>query len=442
MSAGASGVAAVASAAARLQVVLAQIARDNAALAIYNSIDEAGALAAARASDARRAAAAPWSAIDGMLLAVKDNIDVAGLPTTAGLGFRRGRIATADAFVVARLRAAGAIVVGKVNMHAAAFGATGRNVDFGDCANPAHPGFVAGGSSSGSAAAVAQGWAQLALGTDTMGSVRIPASYCGIAAIKPSAGAISNTGVVPLCARLDHVGLLAPDAAHLALALPLVAGFDPADAASQRFDLRVLAATPRRLRAPRAPFGTAVTPAIWERFEAALQVAVRMGCVVERFDAPACDLGALRRAGLLLSEAEMLITFDAEWRTQRAAFPAEMAAAMAWVEGKSARDTARALSVLAIGVPLLRQLQGDADCLLLPTAPQEPFALDAPVPPNQADLTTLPNIAGTPAASVPMPCGVGERATGLQVIGAFGADMAVLAFAAAYQAALADTRQA
>lgn len=436
------GVPGVASATSRLQTVLAQVARDNAAMAIYNSIDEAGALAAARASDARRAAGTPWSAIDGMLLAVKDNIDVAGLPTTAGLGFRRGHVAATDAFVVARLRAAGAIVVGKVNMHAAAFGATGRNVDFGDCANPAHPGHVAGGSSSGSAAAIAQGWAQLALGTDTMGSVRIPASYCGIASIKPSAGAISNAGVVPLCARLDHVGLLAPDAAHLALALPLATGFDPADAASQRFDLAAVAATPRRLRAPRAPFGTAVANGIWARFEAALQVAQRIGCVVERFDAPVCDLGALRRAGLLISEAEMLITFDAEWRTRRAAFPAEMAAAMTWAEGKSARDMARALTVLATGVPLLRQLQGDADCLLLPTATQEPFALDAPVPANQADLTTLPNIAGAPAVSVPMPVAAGQRAAGLQVISAPGADMTVLAFAAAYQAALADTRPA
>ena len=442
MSAGESGAQAVGSTLARLKAVLAQVGRDNAAMAIYNCIDEAGALTAAGASDARRAAGTPWSAIDGMLLAVKDNIDVAGLPTTAGLGFRRAHVAAADAFVVARLRAAGAIVVGKVNMHAAAFGATGRNVDFGDCANPAHPGHVAGGSSSGSAAAVAQGWAQLALGTDTMGSVRIPASYCGIASIKPSAGVISTGGVVPLCARLDHVGLLAQDAADLALALPLAAGYDPADPASRGYDLKAVAAAPRRLRAPRAPFGTAVAPGIWARFEAALQVAMRMGCVVERFDAPACDLGGLRRAGLLLSEAEMLVIFEAEWRTQRAAFPAEMAAAMAWAEGKSARDMARALTVLATGVPLMRQLQGDADCLLLPTAAQEAFALDAAVPANQADLTTLPNIAGTPAASVPMPVAAGERAAGLQVIGAPGADMAVLAFACAYQAALADARPA
>ena len=419
----------------RAEAVLADIAARNVGLAIFIHADDAGALAAARASDARHAEGRPLSAIDGKFLAVKDNIDVAGLPTTGGLGFLRGRVASQDAFVVARLRAAGAVILGKANMHAAAFGATNHNADFGDCANPAHPGHVAGGSSGGSAAAIAAGWADLALGTDTMGSVRVPASYCGIAAIKPSAGAISCGGVLPLGTRLDHVGLLARAARDLATALPLAAGFDAADPAARAFDFSAPAEAPRRLRAPRAPFGTDIEPGVWTRFEATLDVLAAAGCSVERFDAPACDLGVLRRAGLLLSEAEMLVTFDTQWRAQRAAFPAGMAAAMAWAEGKSARDLARALTVLAGGVPLLRQLMGDAHSLLLPTTPQVPFLLEATVPANQADLTTLANIAGAPAVSVPMPCAAGELSCGLQIIGAPGQDMAVLALAQAYEQA-------
>ncbi len=420
-----------------VRATLDDIGMRNAALNIYTGLDEAGALAAARASDARHAAGAPLSVLDGAILAVKDNIDVAGLPTTAGLGFRREQIASADDFVVARLRAAGAIVLGKVDMHAAAFGATSRNADFGDCANPTHPGLVAGGSSGGSAAAVAIGWAQLALGTDTMGSVRVPASYCGVAAIKPAAGLISCGGVVPLCARLDHVGLLARDARDLALALPFAAAFDAADPAARRFGPQVPLPIASMARAPRAPLGAIVEPGIWARFEAALATIARLGCVVERFDAPPCDLGRLRRAGLLLTGAEMLVIYETEWREKRAAFPHEMAATMNWAEGKSARDMARAMCLMDSGIPLQRQLQGTAQCLLLPTSPLSPFPTDAPAPANQADLTVLPNISGSPAASVPMPRGPGELSAGLQIMGCEGDDMAVLALAAAYQAAIA-----
>jgi len=420
-----------------VHATLDDIAARNASLNIYTWLDQAGALAAARASDARHATGATLSVLDGAILAVKDNIDVAGLPTTAGLGFRRDRIAGADAFVVARLRAAGAIVLGKVNMHAAAFGATTRNADFGDCANPTHPGRVAGGSSGGSAAALAAGWAQLALGTDTMGSVRIPASYCGVAGIKPSAGTISCGGVLPLCARLDHVGLLARNAPDLALALPLAAGFDAADPAARRFGPLSPLAIPSTARAPRAPLGSDVEPGIWARFEAALQAIERLGCVVERFDAPPCDLGRLRRAGLLMTGSEMLVIYETDWREKRAAFPAEMAATMTWAEGKSARDMARALTLMDSGIPLQRHLQGTAQCLLLPTSPLSPFSNDLPAPANQADLTVLPNISGSPAASVPMPCEAGELSAGLQIIGREGDDMAVLALAGAYQEAMA-----
>jgi aspartyl-tRNA(Asn)/glutamyl-tRNA(Gln) amidotransferase subunit A len=425
------------SAVARVEGVLADIAARNDELSIYIHVDAAGALAAARASDARRAAARSLSAIDGLTLAVKDNIDVAGLPTTAGLGFRLGHIAAQDAFVVARLRAAGAVVIGKANMHPAAFGATNRNADFGDCANPAHPGLVPGGSSGGSAAAVAAGWADFALGTDTMGSVRIPASYCGIAGIKPSAGAISGGGVVPLCARLDHVGLLARDVGLLAQALPLAAGFDPADPYAREYPLWKVRPLPRTLRVPRAPFGTAIEPAVWTRFEAALALIAPLGCMIERFDAPPCDFSTIRRAGLLLSEAEMLVTFEAQWRAGQAAFPPDMAAAMAWAESKGARDMARALVIMETGTPLFRQLLGDADCLLLPTAPQLPFAFAATPPANQADLTVLGNVAGAPGLSVPLPCGAEELSCGLQVLARPGDDMVVLALGAAIRSAFA-----
>ncbi|MBL8382545.1 MAG: amidase [Burkholderiales bacterium] len=418
---------------ARLEAVLADIAARNGALAIYLQVDADGARAAAAAADRRLATGAARSPLDGCLVGVKDNIDVAGLATTAGLGFRRGRVAARDAFVVERLRAAGAVIVGKLNMHPAAFGATNRNADFGDCANPTHPGLVPGGSSGGSAAAVAAGWADLALGSDTLGSVRLPASYCGVAGFKPTGGAISNGGVVPLSTRLDQVGLLAPDVAGLERGLAATAAFDPDCAGARAIDAAPVAA-PTVLRAPRTPLGAAVEPGVWARFEAALAALERGGFRVERFDAPPVDLGRLRRAALLLSTSELLVTFEAEWRDARPAFPPDMAAAMAWAEGKSARDLARALHLIDGGGPLLRRLLGAARCLLLPAAPQVAFAIDARAPDNQADLTTTASLAGAPAASVPMPRADGALSAGLQIVGHPGADREVLAVARAYEA--------
>ena len=137
----------------------------------------------------------------GICVGVKDNIDVKGFATTAGMATRIGRQAKQDAFVINRLRQTGAQFIGKLNMHEGALGATNQNEHFGDCHNPHKHGYTPGGSSGGSAAAVASGMVGLSLGTDTMGSVRIPAAYCGIFGFKPSRGAVSNHGSVT-CSRV------------------------------------------------------------------------------------------------------------------------------------------------------------------------------------------------------------------------------------------------
>lgn len=421
----------------RLRATLADVKVRNPALHVFTAVDESGALEAARASAARLAAGSPLSAIDGTFVSIKDNIDVAGLPTTAGLGFRRTAIAARDAFVVARLRAAGAVILGKVNMHAAAFGATNRNADYGDCDNPAHPGCVPGGSSGGSAASVAAGWAQLSLGTDTMGSVRLPASYCGVAGFKPTFGAISTAGVVPLCAQLDHVGLLAASMSTIAAGLAVAAGFDATHPWAR--PVRMAPSIDRRLhlRAPLAGGPTEVEHSVWRRFEVSLAAIAALGHNISRFETPKRDPGALRRAGLLLSEAGLLVTYAREWRDAPEQFPAEMRAAMRWAEGKSASDAARAGETVAEGITLLRTMRADADLLLLPTAPQQAFSRSVPAPANQADLCCLANFEGAPAASLPMRCGGDERSAGLQVIGAPGNDLTVLALCRELESAIA-----
>ncbi len=160
----------------------------------------------------------------GLRLAVKDNIDVAGMPGAAGMAPFRERIAAADAACVARLRAAGAVFVGKTLMDEAAFGAIGDNPWFGRCHNPARYGFTPGGSSAGSAAAVAAGLCDAALGTDTLGSVRIPASYCGVVGYLPGRGAVDATGVMPLMPEFDRVGVLARSVADAARVASTMAG--------------------------------------------------------------------------------------------------------------------------------------------------------------------------------------------------------------------------
>ncbi|MFW5816746.1 MAG: amidase, partial [Wenzhouxiangella sp.] len=205
---------------------LDRIEANNPRLNAFVRIEADGARAAAVES-ARRYAAGQARALEGLPIAIKDNLDLAGSPTTAGMLTRKHHLADSDAAVVRRLKAAGAIIVGKLHLTEAALGADGANPHFGNCQNPVKLGHSPGGSSSGSAAAVAAGLVPAALGTDTMGSVRIPAAYCGIWGFKPSFGLVSSAGSVAVSRRLDHVGPLTRSAEDLELLLSVMAGFDP-----------------------------------------------------------------------------------------------------------------------------------------------------------------------------------------------------------------------
>lgn len=168
----------------------------------------------------------------GVPLALKDLFDVRGLATTAGSVIRADAIATEDAAVTARLRAAGAILLGKLNLHEWALGVTTNNPHFGPTRNPWDLERIPGGSSGGSAAAVAAGLCLGSIGSDTGGSIRIPASLCGIVGLKPTRGRVSLRGVVPLSWSLDSAGPMTRTVRDIALLLQVIAGYDPADPAS------------------------------------------------------------------------------------------------------------------------------------------------------------------------------------------------------------------
>jgi Asp-tRNA(Asn)/Glu-tRNA(Gln) amidotransferase A subunit family amidase len=199
--------------------VLARIEERNSELGAYLHVDADGALAQARAADAERR---PLP-LRGIPLCVKDNIDVAGMPTTAGAS-RWRRLPERDATVVARLRKAGAVIVGKGHTNEFAYGIDGANEHWGDCRNPDDPARICGGSSSGPAVATAAGMALAGLGTDTAGSLRVPASFCGVVGVRTTLGRLPSEGVVPLADSFDTVGPLARTAEDAAILLDVMTG--------------------------------------------------------------------------------------------------------------------------------------------------------------------------------------------------------------------------
>jgi aspartyl-tRNA(Asn)/glutamyl-tRNA(Gln) amidotransferase subunit A len=338
------------------------------------------------------------SAGEGKLaLAVKDNIDVAGLHAAAGIQAFRHRIPSKDAACIAALRARGAVVLGKTLMDEAALGALGDNPWFGRCHNPLRHGYTAGGSSAGSAAAVAAGLCDAALGTDTLGSVRIPASYCGVVGFIPSPGILSLDGVMPLAPSFDRVGVLAQSVGAVAK----IAGI-PVE--STKSTIGVIGAVD----------------------DAASNLSRRGHRILQM---QPLDWAALRRAALLLVEREgaqvhaallddpssgLSVPVRAALDFGRRAGPDRLEKAHARIEG-------------------MRGWMGECDLVLLPTTPQAAFAFDTPAPESQADYTAPASVLGLPAISVPGGARDGLP-VGIQLAGRKGADSVLLGIAAALAA--------
>jgi aspartyl-tRNA(Asn)/glutamyl-tRNA(Gln) amidotransferase subunit A len=400
---------------------LQAIERDNPRLRAFYCVDAEGARAAARASDARRQAGSALGRLDGVAIAIKDNLDVAGLPTTAGLAARRTHRAVADAFAVARLRAAGAVILGKTALDEAALGAMGSNAAFGNVPNPVQPTHAAGGSSSGSAVAVAAGLCSAALGSDTLGSLRIPAAFCDIFALRPTLGEVSCSGLWPALPRLDAIGPLTRSLDDLPVLLQVLAGHDPSDPRSRRrrVPLALPDWEPARLRSGIASNLVALGAdgSVVTAFHSALE---RLQPLLgERREIALTDLGLtrLRRAALMMMEAGLSTADPADL----AELSADRRQMLAYAAGKSAIDYARADRQLDAAVVSMRRMFDGIDVLLLPTVPVPPPLLGSTEPANLADFTALASIAGCPALSLPLGQGIG-----LQLVGPPGSDLRLL----------------
>ncbi len=421
------------------QAYLDRIAAIDGDVNAYITVTAETALAQADESDARAARLGP---LDGVPIALKDNIDVAGVTTTNGMGPRNHPVPATDAPVVARLRAAGAVLLGKLNMHEGALGATTDNAHHGRAQNPWARGVTPGGSSGGSGAAVAARLCAAALGTDTMGSVRLPAAYCGVAGLKPTFGLVSTRGVAPLSWRLDHVGPLCRTVADLGLMLDAMAGHDPDSMESVAApDAGGYAAeAPHNLTDVRvgviANFDTVeISADVLHGFQAALARLESMGAREQRLTLPDYDPSLARRAGLLVSEAEAAVFHEPDLADHPAAFSDTFRSMLAYGRDVKGDRLVKAERTVQHAGFALRRAFDEVDVIAAPTTPQTAFPFDQPVPANQADLTAPANFAGCPAVS--LPCGVSESGLplGLQLIGPPFSERYLLGLAMAFEAA-------
>jgi aspartyl-tRNA(Asn)/glutamyl-tRNA(Gln) amidotransferase subunit A len=408
---------------------LARIAQHNPALNAYLWVDAPRSLAMARDSQQRWAQGRPLSPWDGLPIAIKDNVDVQGWPCSAGTQADRERRPHADALVVQHLRSLGLVVLGKLNMHEGALGATNANPTYGDCINPWRAGFTPGGSSGGSAAAVRAQLCAAAIGTDTMGSVRVPASYCGVTAFKPSAGRVSNQGVVPLCHMLDTVGWLTACVADAqALASSLWSHGPAVPLAHEASSSRATAtAAVRPLRVGRLVQADQVSldPVVAQAYAQLCEQLTQAGVQWVDVDVPLWQPTTLRQAGLLLSERDGAAYWTDRLGADLPGLSEGFARMLRYPERAGAAKLAQAQALLDTVRADAARVFGAVDLLLMPTTPQTAFHHDAPVPVNQADFTALANVWGAPALAFPLR--TGDLPASAQLLAAPGQDEALWA---------------
>jgi aspartyl-tRNA(Asn)/glutamyl-tRNA(Gln) amidotransferase subunit A len=374
--------------------------------------------------------------------AIKSNIAVAGLAHTAGIGGYRARIAAKDALCVALLRTAGAAIIGTVNMEEAALGAVTNNPHFGKTHNPLRHGYTAGGSSGGSAAAVAAHMVRVALGTDTMGSCRIPAAYCGVVGFKPSYGRISMRGVEPLSRRLDHVGILANTVADVRDVFAVLDFFDANDAGARQYDYApATQVKPSRLAVLDEASRAGLDADVRRDYEGALDTIARAGYQLTERAVDQTKLAAARRAGLLICEAELSVTLADLLAKDDGGVSANLRKLIAFGAAKSAADISIAHAAIDTTASVLRDQLADVDALCWPTAPQTAFDFAAPIPANQADFTCLANFTGAPAISLPIPGLPASMPSSLQLMMAPGCDAALLGLADLLATIVESTRR-
>lgn len=399
--------------------------------------------------------------LSGIPIAIKDNISTAGIQTTCGSKILKGYIPPYDAHVITLIRSAGGAIVGKTNMDEFGMGTTTESSAFGPTKNPVDPTRVPGGSSGGSAAAVASGLVRMALGTDTGGSIRCPASFCGIVGLKPTYGRVSRYGLIAYANSLEQIGPLARNVRDCALLYSCIAGYDPRDGTS----LDLPAPAPlrseiqgKRIGVPAEFFGEGVDPAVASVVQSGIQRLEELGAVIVPCSMPSMRYALAAYYVTSMSEASSNLGrydgvrygqapdtvrswHDAYKEIRRAGFGEEvrrriLLGSFALSAGYQGKYYAKAQAARQMVRDDFERLFESVDIIAGPTMPTVAFRLGEtsdPLPMYLADILTVPaNLAGVPALSVP--CGTAHgMPVGLQLIGRHFAEDEILAAALAFE---------
>ncbi|HWR52139.1 MAG TPA: amidase [Bryobacteraceae bacterium] len=417
---------------------LARITAHNLDLNAFIAVTEASARLAAENADAEIAAGHDRGPLHGIPIALKDLIHVAGVPTTAGSKVLRDSVPDRDAEVVRRLKHAGAVIVGKTNMHEIAYGITSNNPHYGPVRNPRDPRRIAGGSSGGSAAAVADGMALAALGTDTGGSIRIPASFCGVVGYKPSYTLVSREGVVPLGWTLDHVGPLASTVRDCAVVTAAIAGLPPDFVPPEDASLRGV-----RIGLPENFYFECVWPEVAEAVRNAARKAESAGAVMVPVTVP--DIEATNAIARVILLAEAAAAWK-PWRAHRDDFGADVVTLLDQGRLIPATDYINAQRMRRQCRAEFARIWKQVDCLFTPTTPTTAPRIgehDLKIDDRMQDVRIAStrfvrgiNLLGIPAVSLPCGLGTAGLPIGLQILSGGGQDQKLLRIAAALETIL------
>ena len=366
-------------------------------------------------------------ALAGKIIGLKDNIAMAGVRTGAGMFARRHHVAQQDADIVQRLKKAGALLLPRLNMDEAAFGATTANPHYQTTINPLQADHTAGGSSGGSAAVVAADIVSAAFGTDTLGSVRIPASYCGIAGFKPSHQLIDLEGVFPLHPDFDTLGILAKNVKDISNILAGCGYLDMSRGQSHNGDLSGV-----RFALPRQIDDVECSAAVRDGFERARRCLIDAGAILTDVDLVGWVPHQLRMAALLAVEIEASDGL-AKWLEGASQ---TLQQALSYGALASLEKRQKMANQLECACSSLDGLFRDHDFLLMPTTPQQAFSHGDTIPHNQADFTCLANVTGVPSMALPVQHREGLP-TSIQIMAPKGHDPALLETALALEMQLA-----
>ena len=432
----------------------------------FNTVLADQARAAADEVDRRVAAGEDPGPLAGVPVALKDNMCTRGIPTTCSSRILDEWRPPYDATVVERLRTAGAVVVGKTNLDEFAMGSSTENSAFGPTRNPHAPDRVPGGSSGGSAAAVAAGFAPLALGSDTGGSIRQPAALCGVVGVKPTYGAVSRYGLIAFASSLDQIGPFAATVADAAACLEVIGGHDPMDttsiphAAPSLLDVLDRGVDGLRIGVVRELTGDDIDADVLERVRQAADVLAAAGAAVEEASVPAAVYGLSAYYLIAPAEASSNLarydgiryglrvdgptTGDVYDRTRTAGFGAEvkrriMLGTYALSAGYYDAYYGKAQKVRTLIRRDFAAAYERFDLLLSPTSPREAFPIGAiadPLTMYLNDVCTIPsNLSGEPAVSVPFGTGDEGLPIGVQVLAPSLGEATMLRAAAVLEAA-------